>query len=263
MNNRAFYDMKVMTGYIEDSEVEFLIKFGQKKHLEEIINGNIRFCPSQKYIEQEKLLHDKGQGDLLEGKMRLMVDSARMYDQQTNELMFEINKPSELIVTIQNVNSMPICCFFAGTKQDYKRVNKDNYKIKFNSEIEQTIKHDFHEPDSALIIFNPSDFIANMKINLNAAASSIRYYDYSIQTLQQYRFLCSGSEEGSVGSMVYENRYRHLLCKDISFKNQKEYRFIVLNELINEPKLYPFAFDYDYLIVPATDLFSGLMVERH
>ena len=70
---------------------------------------------------------------------------------------------------------------------------------------------------------------------------SIRYYDYDINPLQMYMFLSTGEETmqtNTVMSMTYENRYRNLLCKDVSFSQQDEYRFIETNELITEPVFY-------------------------
>ena len=72
---------------------------------------------------------------------------------------------------------------------------------------------------------------------------SIRYYDYDINPLQMYMFLSTGEETmqtNTVMSMTYEKRYRNLLCKDVSFSQQDEYRFIETNELITEPVFYLF-----------------------
>ena len=38
----------------------FMIKYGKKEHLKQIIDGKIRFSPSQTYISMEKELHNKG-----------------------------------------------------------------------------------------------------------------------------------------------------------------------------------------------------------
>ena len=46
----------------------FFIKYGEKEHLQQIIDGKLRFTPSQTYIKIEEKQHNKGQGDLLEGK---------------------------------------------------------------------------------------------------------------------------------------------------------------------------------------------------
>ena len=96
--------------------------------------------------------------------------------------------------------------------------------------------------------------------------------------------------------MNWDRGYKHLLCKDVSFINNIVYgvlflcnydevckvlnfdelfdayfnefllrndidnHFIILNELITEPKKYDFNFDYNYKLVSTQDLFSGLEI---
>lgn len=252
------------SGYVKDEDVLFLVKFGKKEHLEQIVSGETRFSPSQKYVEQEKKLHDKGQGDLLEGKMKLHVESYTMESHEDGRII-KVNHPEDFLINIQDVNDMPIICYLCGTYEDcseYKAPNE--YIINFSEDVKETIIKDFHNPDSALIIFEPQRYIKDMQERLNTVSSSIRYYDYSKMWIQQYMFLCKGDEDAEIGNgiMTYDNRYRHLLCKDIAFKNQKEYRFIKLDELIDSPKTYEFAFDYDYEIVPCEKLFSGFTVKK-
>lgn len=52
-----------------------------------------------------------------------------------------------------------------------------------------------------------------------------------------------------------------LLCKDISFSNQEEYRFIGLDELIMEPVFYSFSFNSQYLMVPIERLKQPLKIK--
>ena len=50
-------------------------------------------------------------------------------------------------------------------------------------------------------------------------------------------------------------------CKDISFSNQEEYRFIGLDELIMEPVFYSFSFNSQYLMVPIERLKQPLTIK--
>ncbi len=253
-----------LSGFVEDKDILFLIKFGERQHLQEIVDGKVRFSPSQEYIEQEQRLHDKGQGDLLEGKMKLHCESLQIENYETGQIV-TVNHPENILVSIQDVNNMPIVCFTCGTQEDCSEyISNSNYTINFTDDIKNTIIKDFHNPDSALIIFEPQKYIEDMKTQLNTAASSIRYYDYSKMYIQQYMFLCTGDEYAPIrsGTMTYENRYRHLQCKDIAFRNQKEYRFVKLDELISKPTKYDFKFNYNYEIVSCSDLFSGFIVKK-
>ena len=46
-----------------------MIKYGKKKHLKQLVNGMIRFAPTEDYINLQKIIGEKGQGDLDEGKL--------------------------------------------------------------------------------------------------------------------------------------------------------------------------------------------------
>lgn len=59
-------------------------------------------------------------------------------------------------------------------------------------------------------------------------------------------------------SVTYDNRYRHLLCKDNDFAIQQEHRFIVLDQLIDKPVFYPFHFSSTHIIVPIDDLYGRI-----
>ena len=80
--------------------------------------------------------------------------------------------------------------------------------------------------------------------------------------LRMYMYLTTGDEKlVNNGTMTYDNRYRHLLCKDISFSNQKEYRFIITDELIESPAFYDFHFNSEYKIVPIEELYEKIILD--
>ena len=69
---------------------KFMIKYGKEEHLQQLVDGKIRFAPSQTYVRLEEAQHNKGQGDLLEGKMKIKMQSARLHSIETNELIREL-----------------------------------------------------------------------------------------------------------------------------------------------------------------------------
>lgn len=62
--------------------------------------------------------------------------------------------------------------------------------------------------------------------------------------------------------MTYDNRFRHLLCKDISFEGQREYRFIGIDELIDKPIFYSFNFSSKYMMVTIDSLKEPLEINE-
>lgn len=245
---------------------QFMIKYGEKAHLEQIVKGSIRFAPSQTYIKLEEALHNKGQGDLLEGKLKLKIQGARVLVRENDNLIATLPPNSVIIISIQDVNNMPVFCLTQYGEDDISDyVDDSNYKISLSNEKLQGIQSDFPKATHALIILEPEKFINDINNigNHQFVSDRIRYYDYDINPLQMMMYLTTGSETietNTVMSMTYENRYRHLLCKDESFSNQEEYRFIELNELITEPVFYPITFTSKYLIVPIEQLKQPLQI---
>lgn len=207
---------------------QFMIKYGKKAHLEQIVKGAIRFAPSQTYIKLEEDLHNKGQGDLLEGKLKLKTQGVRVLDRENDNLIATLPPNSVIIISIQDVNNMPVFCLSQYGEDDISDyVDDSNYKISLSNEKLQGIQSDFPKASHALIILEPEKFINDINNigNHQFVSDRIRYYDYDINPLQMMMYLTSGSETietNTAMSITYENRYRHLLCKDESFSNQEE-----------------------------------------
>lgn len=248
---------------------KFLIRYGEKDHLYQIVKGNLRFTPSQTYIKIEETLHNRGQGDLLDGKMRIKVERAKIYNPITNELITEL--PSCIMtISIEDVNNMPIFClsqYGIDDTQNYK--DNNNFEISLSKDKLNCIKTDFPNATHALIILEPDRFVADVEqiTNHSIISNEIYYYDYDINPLQMYMFLTTGNYNAEIQTnrqipMTYENRYRHLLCKHIDFSLQQEYRFIGLDELITQPICYSFAFNSRYKIVPINYLSVPLKIEN-
>lgn len=243
---------------------KIMIKYGKEEHLKQIIDGKLRFNLSQTYVTMEQLQHNKGQGDLLEGKIRINIEKAEMRNPNTNEVVGILPK-GEIVMGSQDVNNMPIFCISQYDDSVVKFID-DTQKIIIPKDNLDCIKKDFKEATHALIVLEPEKFVDSVRKieGHKIICNEIYYYDYDNNPLQMYMYLTTGDtkfEKGVIYSMTYENRYRHLLCKDIDFIKQQEYRFIVLDELIDKPKFYDFLFDSQYMLVPIESLEQPLEIE--
>ena len=86
------------------------IKYGEEEHLKQIVNGSLRFSPSEFYVKMEEEQHNKGQGDMLDGKWVINnVMGGRLIEEGTGRV-YIIPSNARFFITIQDVNSMlPIC----------------------------------------------------------------------------------------------------------------------------------------------------------
>ncbi len=55
----------------------FMIKFGKRAHLQQIVEGRIRFSPIENYVKLEEQQQIKGQGDKLEAKLPVYLSSSK------------------------------------------------------------------------------------------------------------------------------------------------------------------------------------------
>lgn len=159
-----------------------------------------------------------------------------MFHPETNEYLGTLPK-STVVISIQDVSNMPIFCLSYYGEESMVDV-EGLTTIDIDAEHIDGVKKDF-------------------------VSGEIKYYDYDMNPIQMYMFLAMGTEEIQTDkylSMTYDNRYRHLLCKDVAFENQREYRFIGLDDLISNPVFYNFKYNGKYLIVPIDDLMTKSIV---
>jgi hypothetical protein len=238
-----------------------LIKYGEKEHLEELAEGKIRFAPSQNYVKMEEELHNKGQGDLLEGKLVFYAENLKFTRTDTGE-RFCVPGKKRLLVNGQNVNNMPLFCI-SEYGEDYFTV--DN-KLCIPQDKIESIKKDFPRATHALIFLDADEFINSVRQagGHSIYSDSIHYYDYETNDLNMMSFLSTGDEDAHLSSgivtlsVTYEDRYRILLCKDKEFANQDEYRFVVLDELSDIPVFYRFNYSGKYLLLPIDSLLDPI-----
>ncbi len=226
------------------------VKFGEKEHLMQITENMLRFAPSRDYITIEQSQHNKGQGDLLDGKWKIHVEGFRMEPLEGGSVI-EYPQKGNFVVSIQDVDKMPVFCL-----SYYGEDHIHDGKLVLTVDEYETIRHDFPKASHALIILDPDVFTEEVlkAENHKIIGSEIHYYDYDINDLRMMLFLTTGDENEiekrkEVLAMEYGDRYRHLLCKDKDFEKQREYRFVILDELIEDAKFYKFSFKSRFMLI--------------
>ena len=199
---------------------------------------------------------------MLEVKWKIHFESVRI---SNDEMACKLPKGT-VTVGIDGVQYMPIFCMTAGSESDCETyISKSEYVIKFNEDYKNEIKSNFPKAEAALIILEPDTFLRKLKDTISGSvkADVIHYYNYDINDINMLSFLIdvNSLEPGNIYSQPADNRYRHLLCKDQFFKEQREYRIILDSEEIHEPHKYDFEYESKYLLVDIDDLFSGIIVK--
>ncbi|PKM61866.1 MAG: hypothetical protein CVU99_01565 [Firmicutes bacterium HGW-Firmicutes-4] len=225
-----------------NKDILYFVKFGERKHLESLSNGDLFFSHAGAFIKQEREQQKKGQGDAYEGRMNFIACNGKMYDFYTNELIASMTNAS-INLGFEYVENMPIFCLTAGYLADCEYVNNRRYFLKFRQEKKKIIEKHFEKADTALIINKPEHFIQDVKKSFKAQchADTVKYFNMTQITIDRLTYLETGSiekKELENFDMTVDKAFRHLYCKDTFFKEQSEFRFAIPKLQIFEPQTF-------------------------
>lgn len=234
-----------------DKPVCFL-KFGEKRYIKGMLDGEFFFSNALSFRRIEENLLIKGQGDKLEGGSVIYAKNMTMIDNQTNEVILTGVKEN-MFVHYEPANLLPVYCLFACQEKDCTRNEDGSRSFHLSSETISTIKEHFPKADSVVIIDNPEQFVSDVTTSLNTdvkhglvnyfnlygfdseqgKAMDIRYFKYLSQDIKPVK-VANGTKYTFSANYVY----RSLLCKDVFFENEQEYRFILPEQRITEGKIF-------------------------
>lgn len=234
------------------------IKYGKKKHLKQLVNGMIRFAPTEDYIKLQAQTGIKGQGDTDEGKMRVRSQRAIMQPHDNSQAAAVVYNAT-LDISFEDVNNHPVFCL----SQYFDEDTINNTILNISHDKIHTIMQDFPSATHALIILEPNVFISNiMQISDCMRSDGIRYFDKSCNSINMLDFIASDEchKEGTITTYLFteDNIHRQLFCKSDELTKQQEYRFILTDWLISKPIFLSFAFTSKFKIVPIKKLYKKI-----
>ncbi|MDD3041069.1 hypothetical protein [Bacteroides sp.] len=243
------------------------IKFGESEFMNTLANGDFFFSHAKRFAEIEENEFIKGQGDLFEGKAELAATSARVYSLDDDSLIANI-KLTAFTLSAEYVPYKPVYCLSVFDVADcVEYIDEKNYKLIFSTELVTSIKSHFPKADTAVVFTDPRKLIESL---LSGAKSDIQhgyvnYFNMHPVDLEWVKFVHDNKGEKVDGgiryTMLVENSYKLLFCKDLFFKEEKEYRFVYSNDSIRKPEVRRFEIGGQATIKTMDELFnSGLNV---
>lgn len=225
--------MAELNFYFADyDQTGYLIRFGHKKHLEQILNGKLRFTSLKKYQREE----NKNIGDENEGVRTFLHQNGELKFTFSHPL-FEHGKEIDISKSITSFKDYPdnkkyVACFSYFTMKDI---------VEKTIVTEQVLAE--REWDYVLILINSDIFIKtilDVLHSFNANFSRVQYLDYSKNQINLNEF-----------------------TKSLEYKHQKEIRFSIRydgeqSSFINN--IYPDVLEIDLnqtfkgIIIPTADL---------
>lgn len=252
------------------SNIKYLLKFGEKSHLDEFVKGTLYCSNAKTFWGIEDKLKIKGQGDVLEAGSRLFAQHITMRDYGSNETV-AINTPSNVLVHNEPAEHIPIFCLFTVYDNDCELDMDGHYTIRLSKDKQETIKEHFPRADSVAIITEPKRFLKDVisSIGFEVKHEEVHYFhidkgleikgsDQRAIDMEYMKYLTQDVPpivENRKKTYVFraDYAYRALFCKDVFFKDEQEYRIVLPNEMITEGTRYPIKVSENIKIVPLED----------
>jgi hypothetical protein len=222
------------------NEILCFVKFGERQYMESLANGEFYFSNAKRFAEIEEELV-KGQGDKYEGKAHIDVTHMKATDHRTGEI-FETKVGNLVTMGVEKVKFKPIYCLSAFTKQDCNNhYSAANYSIQFSKEMQNTIMKHFPKADTAVVFFDPPSVIKSLQATSKSRLKYgfVNYLNMHPVGVEWIEFVNDKEkiENGTKYTMTVQNAYKMLFCKDLYFKEEKEYRFVFADDEILTPKV--------------------------
>ena len=234
-------------------EMRYLIKFGEEKYLKRCINyEKFYFGRARTYINIEKNLFIKGQGDINEATLSLNCATGFFIDSYGNKRSFENKINLDILVDV--AADIPTYCISEIDTDKHCIYTKDGYKL--SSEFLEMIREHFPKADSAIIIKDSASFVANFNKQINCFSNSIKYFskleeglttdfvsaisseitkeDYETSGNTNIVNFISNLNDGTTSyhTINQKNAYKILFTKNEFFSKELEYRFVLPNKQI-------------------------------
>lgn len=235
---------------MSDDSIKFFLKFGERKFIQRFADGHLYFTNALTIRKIEKEQHIIGQGDYLEGGSIIVAENVKMVSNETGETLIDGVK-ANMTVHYAPSNGTPVFCLFACNENDCTLSSDGKLQISLSTEKQKSIREHFPKADTVAIISDPSRFIQDVENSIGTSCISepIHYFhlkgivdgDKITNDYQYLMYLTQDSEEkiapgGRARSFNGDYSFRSLLCKDVFFKDEQEFRFVLNKYEIDAPR---------------------------
>lgn len=245
-------------------EVKFLLKFGQRKHIESFAQLGLFFSNAETFWGIEDKLKIKGQGDVLEASSRIFAQKMTIHNYDDHSVVAQIGESNSLF-RYDAAKHIPVFCMFAVREQDCYLDDNGKLRIKLSDETKQTIREHFPNADAVAIVDNPMQFLLDVERSLKTPLKHELVHYFHIdkgfatdngQTAMDMEYMKYLTQDTSPvienGKKTYSFHadyvYRVLFCKDVFFEREQEYRIVLPAEQILTGTIYPVEYNTEFAI---------------
>jgi predicted SprT family Zn-dependent metalloprotease len=236
-------------------DVKFLLKFGRSEHINSFIEGKLYCSNAETFWGIEDRLKLRGQGDRLEASSMIFAKNVLIQSHDDNSDVARIGRFNGL-VRYEPAKKIPVFCLFAILNNECYIDIDGNLKFNLADRTKQVIREHFPNADSVAIISNPSQFLSDIQssIGYEIKHELVHYYNIykgfetndgeQAMDMDYMRYLSQDVLPIVINgttqySFCADYVYRALLCKDVYFEDEQEYRIVLPTETIDNGKTYP------------------------
>ena len=253
----------------------FLIKFGERQYMERFASGHLYFSNALKFREIETSLMIKGQGDKLEGASKIFTTDFKVTNINTDEDILS-GKNMILHANYAPANKLPVFCIMCCYESDCKKISENVIRIELQGDIIKDIQDHFPKADTGAVVLKPYTFIEDVENYFSGGCKNgqVNYFNINgitsitgtVGDMEYFKYLCQDIppkkvDNKTVKSFNAKYVYRALLCKDVFFKNEQEYRLIVTTIEIEAPKEFDIKLNTKIKLFRLNDFIKGINVD--
>ena len=257
------------------------VKFLNKEYLQSLLEGNTYVSNATTMREIERKNGGAGQGDALEAVLQLIGDQAYIFNDANNT--YKKAENVRISAIIDSATRCAIFCVTAICEEDCNINELRKNRIIVRHEIEDKVRKDFPNADTAVVFYEPHRLIDCMS-NKGYIGSFIHYQNMKQSRSQNETLrliehitvnpgtkedidkkIMSWRRQDTCGRIIKEwyltrhNSWRILMCKDDSFYWEREYRFVNPKINVIEPHCEFIGFGKQKIKVYGLDeFFNGI-----
>lgn len=203
-----------------------MAKFLKELYLNDLLEGNLYMNNFQYFIELEKQTKVKGQGDKREAGHVFRATSIRLIDPETNQVIATGNV-GEVIERYTGVEKIPVFCLTKFRYREFEIIEVKDGSVVAKLAIPPKDQKNYIETFGEKAVILPHYFLERLEEKnnderLGLAYGEVQYHDYDVISSERIR-------------LFDEKSLQFFFWKDNFFSNQREFRIVLTQKLVDEP----------------------------
>ncbi|MGG0891877.1 hypothetical protein [Cytobacillus horneckiae] len=204
----------------------FLVKFLKEVYLNDLLDGNLYMNNFQYFIDLEKETKEKGQGDKREAGHVFRSTNIRLIDPETNQVI-ATGSVGEVIERYIGVEKIPVFCMTIFRYSEFEIIEEKEESVVVKLVLPPKDQKNYIETFGEKAVILPHYFLERLEEKnneepLGLAYAEVQYHDYDVISSERR-------------TLFDERSIQFFFWKDNFFSNQREFRIVLTQKLVDQP----------------------------